>query len=91
MENIKCCNWGDICRLIFLTPELFHGNPCANNGFVVISLVIFLLPLLGNCVPSFLLQETSARYLNAISQSCKMFFSTEDTAFESPAFFSLLF
>ena len=39
-------------QIVISYPKLFHGNPCANNGFVVISLVIFLLSL-GNCVPSF--------------------------------------
>ena len=49
-------------QIVISYPKLFHGNPCANNGFVVISLVIFLLPLLGNCVPSFFPKETSATY-----------------------------
>ena len=43
---------GDTFSDVISYPELFHGNPRANNGFVVISLVIFPSPLLGNCVLS---------------------------------------
>ena len=59
----QCCNWGDICRLLFLTPSFFMAIPVPIMVLWWFHLSFFCPPLATVSLLLFLSEETCVKYV----------------------------